>query len=70
MRFRLGNPFNTKMTKNNILNKEYKKEALSISVYNDNEIRISFESDGVEVDLRLSKEEIIRMADRFRKEVA
>lgn len=66
MRFRLGNPFSTKMTKNNILNKELKSKPMTIVKYDNNEIRLSFEADNIEVELRLSEEEILRIADSIK----
>lgn len=68
MRFRLGNPFSTKMTKNNILNKELKTRPMSFVQYSNNEIRLSFEADNIEVELRLSEEEILRLADSIKNE--
>ena len=61
MKVRLGNPFTTKMTKNNILNKELKDQQLSYSVYNNEETSIRFTVDNTEVELRLSIEELENM---------
>lgn len=67
MRVRVGNPFTTKMTKNNILNKELESQQLSTSVYNSEETSIRFTVDNTEVEVRLSIEELESMLEFAKK---
>lgn len=67
MKVRVGNPFTTKMTKNNILNKELSVRPLRHHVVNGTETAVQFVVDGVEVDVRFSEEDLDKMLTFLRE---
>lgn len=67
MRVRQGNPYHTKMTKNNILNKELKFFPTNHSVMAGEEVKLGFTVEGVEVEVRLTEEELEDMLSFLKK---